>query len=154
MSKAPAVIGNATMPKPFSFSETTMRVQFLLIAAASFGLAACGDLTADVERAKQGAVELGQEALRAGADVLDTESACVLAGQSPAFCSCLSERLGPEVSSEQIDALSEMVRATLDGEGAQAETRTADGVNAQTREAIVQCATRSAIEGAVSEGAN
>ena len=131
-----------------------MRVQFLLIAAASFGLAACGDLTADVERAKQGAVELGQEALRAGADVLDTESTCLLAGQSPEFCTCLSERLGPEVTPEQIDALTEIVRATVNGEGVQPGAETTQGINAQTREAIVQCATRSAIEGAVSEGAN
>lgn len=126
----------------------------LFIAAASIGLVACGDLNADVERAKQGAVELGQDALRAGADVLDTESACVLAGQSPAFCTCLSERLGPEVTPEQIDALTEMVRATIDSEGVQASAETSQSVNAQTREAIVQCATRSAIEDAVTEGAN
>ena len=133
-----------------------MQVRVLFAAFAFVGLAACGDLNADLERAKQGAVELGQETLNAGAEVLDTRSACLLAGQSASFCGCLSERLGPDLTPEHVEALTEMVRATVNG---QAPPTAAEGVNpqnleTQSREAIVACAARAAIEGAATEGAN
>jgi hypothetical protein len=136
-----------------------MRVRLLFAAFAFVGLAACGDLNADLERAKQGAVELGQEALNAGAEVLDTRSACLLAGQSASFCGCLSERLGPDLTGEHVEALKEMVRATVNGQAPPTAAESADGVNpqsleAQSREAIVACAARAAIEGAATEGAN
>ncbi len=131
-----------------------MNVRLLVTGVAMFALAACGDLNADLERAKQGAVELGQDTLNAGADVLDTESACMLAGQSAAFCSCLSERLGPDITVEHVTALTEMVRASVNGEDQQTAAETANGIDAESREAVVQCATRAAIEGAVTEGAN
>mgnify|MGYP000225485672 CR=1 FL=1 len=136
-----------------------MHARLILATAALFGLAACGELNADLERAKQGAVELGQEALNAGAEVLDTRSACLLAGQSVSFCGCLSERLGPDLTAEHVEVLTDMVRASVSSESPGAAAESADGVHpqsleAQGREAIVACAARAAIEGAVTEGPN
>lgn len=133
-----------------------MQVRVLFAAAAFVGLAACGDLNADLERAKRGAVELGQEALNAGAEVLDTRSACLLAGQSASFCGCLSERLGPDLTAEHVEVLTDMVRASVSSEtpADAAEGAQSPSLESQSREAIVACATRAAIEGAVTEGPN
>lgn len=129
-----------------------MKIALLLLAAAALALTACGEVDNEIERAKQGALEAGQEALNAGADVLDTRTACLLAGQSEAFCGCLSERLGSDITPEHVGALSAAVRATLEGQPLETASQPSDGVDAQTREALVQCATRAAIEGAVTEG--
>jgi hypothetical protein len=138
-----------------------MHAKLILAAAALFGLAACGELNADLERAKQGAVELGQETLNAGAEVLDTRSACLLAGQSVSFCGCLSERLGPDLTAEHVEVLTDMVRASVSSEApAGAEERTesqsleSPSLESQSREAIVACATRAVIEGAATQGPN
>jgi formylmethanofuran:tetrahydromethanopterin formyltransferase len=126
----------------------------LILAATAVALAACGDLNADLERAKQGATALGKEALNVGADVLDTRNACLLAGQSESFCGCLSERLGSDITPEHVQALTEMVRKSVEGEAAETAAESVSGIDAQSREAVVQCAARSAVEGAISEGAN
>lgn len=129
-----------------------MRMGFFLLMAAALALGACGDINAEIDRAKQGAIEAGQEALNAGADVLDTRTACLLAGQSDAFCGCLSERLGSDITPEHVEALSAAVRATLEGQTLETASQAAEGVDAATRDALVQCATRAALEGAVTEG--
>ena len=129
-----------------------MQTKPLLLAAATLALAACGDVSNDIQRAKQGAIEAGQDVLDAGADVLDTRTACLLAGQSEAFCGCLSERLGSDITPEHVEALSAAVRATLEGQTLENASQATEGVDAATREALVQCATRAAIEGAVTEG--
>lgn len=137
-----------------------MHARLILAAAAIFGAAACGDLDVSLDRAKQGAVELGQDALNAGADVLDTRSACLLAGQSQSFCGCLSERLGPDLNAEHIEVLTGLVRAGVSGEapaaaeGAKSQSPESASLESQSREAIVACATRAAIESAMTEGPN
>jgi hypothetical protein len=130
-----------------------MKTLKLLFASVGFvALAACGDLSSDLENAKQEAAAMGREALEVAGGEVDTRSACLLAGQSEAFCGCLSERLGPEVTAEQISVVTDAVRATLAGETiAASETETAS-IDSTTRQAVVQCATRAAIEGAVTEG--
>lgn len=126
----------------------------LLLVATVLGLAACGDIEGDIERAKQGAIDAGQEALNAGAEVLDTRTACLLAGQSEAFCGCLSERLGADITPEHVEALTEAVRTSLDGQTIDVASDPAAGIAPSTREAVVQCAARATIEGAVQEGGN
>lgn len=128
-----------------------MRFGYLLTANA-LALAACGDITTELSRAKQGAIEAGEDVLNAGAEVLDTRTACLLAGQSEAFCGCLSERLGSDITPEHVEALSAAVRATLEGQTLETASQAAEGVDAATREALVQCATRAAVEGVVTEG--
>lgn len=127
------------------------RIQVLLASVGLIGLAACGDLSADLENAKNEVADIGREALESAGASLDTRTACTLAGQSEAFCGCLSERLGPEITPERIEAFTEAVRASVTGEGTSGDPAGADDA---TRQAVVQCATRAAIDGAVNEGAN
>ncbi len=128
--------------------------RIILFASAALALAACGDIAADLEQAKQGAVDLGQSALEMGAGAVDTRTACLLAGQSEALCGCVQERLGPDITPEHVEALTEVVRASLDGRGIEAAAQSAEGVDAATREALVQCTTNAAIQGVVGESAN
>lgn len=131
-----------------------MPARTFIAVAAALALSACGDIGADLEQAKQGALEVGQDALNAGADVLDTRTACMLAGQSAAFCGCLSDRLGADITPEHVEALTQAVRASIEGQPVEIATQTGSGVDAATRDALVQCATRAAIEGAITEGGN
>lgn len=126
----------------------------LLLAFAAFGLAACGDVASDLERVKQDAVEYGQQALEAGAGAVDTRTACMLAGQSEAFCGCVQERLGAEITAEHVEAIAQVARETLSGRGVEAAAQGAENIDASTRDAMVQCATHAAIQGAISEGGN
>lgn len=124
-----------------------------LVIGLMFALAGCGDAI-DIQQAKQGALELGGEALEAASGAIDTQTACVLAGQSPAFCGCLQERVGPNVTTEHLEAVSNVVRETLSGQGVETAAQNAEGIDAATREALVQCATHAAIQGAVNEAGN
>lgn len=125
--------------------------RIVLFVSAAFALGACGDIAADVEQAKQGAIELGQDVLEVGAGAVDTRTACLLAGQSEALCSCVQERLGPDITPEHIEILTEAVRASLDGQGVDAATQSAEGIDTATREALLQCTTTAAIQGAMGE---
>lgn len=125
-----------------------------LTAAAAFALAACGDLDASLEEAKQGAATIGQDVLEAGLGAVDTRTACVLAGQSEAFCTCASERLGPNITGEHVDAFRTAIAATINGEPLDAADADGEAIDPATREAIVQCATTAAIQGAVNEAGN
>lgn len=128
--------------------------KYMLIIAAAVGATACGDLSADVERAKQGAVTIGQDALDAAIGTVDTQTACVLAGQSEAFCGCVAERLGPDVTREHVEALRAAVEASVAGQGVETAGEGGEPIDAATRQALVQCATRAAIDGAVGEAGN
>ena len=116
-------------------------------------LAACGD-TSDLSDAKQGALELSEQALEAASSAVDTQTACMLAGQSQAFCGCVQERLGPDVTGEHVEALSSVIRQTMSGQSVETAARNAEGLDAATREALVQCATHAAIQSAVNEAEN
>lgn len=123
-----------------------------LLATAALALAACSDINTEIDRAKQGAIEVGQDVLNAGADVLDTRTACLLAGQKEAVCGCLSERLGPDITPEHMRALTTAVRASLGGQAPESASRASNGVETATQEALLRCATRAAIEAAAPEG--
>lgn len=125
----------------------------VLVIGLMFALAGCGEAI-DLQQAKQGAIELGGQALEAASGAVDTQTACVLAGQSPAFCGCLQERVGPAITTEHLEALSGVVRETLSGQGVETAAENAEGIDAATREALVQCATHAAIQGAVNEAGN
>ena len=128
--------------------------KYMLIIAAAVAATACGDLSADVERAKQGAVTTGEDALDAAIGTVDTQTACVLAGQSEAFCGCVAERLGPDLTSEHVEALRLAVAASVSGQGFEASGEGSEPIDAATRQALVQCATRAAIDGAVGDAGN
>jgi hypothetical protein len=103
---------------------------------AMVALAACSDL----DEAKQQAGGLGRQALEAATSAVDVRTACTLAGQSEAYCGCLQERAGSEISPETIEAIGTVVRRTIAGEGMEAAVEGATGLDQQTRDALVQCA--------------
>ena len=122
-----------------------MRV-FLIVATLA-ALAACGEAPSSLEEAKQGAIELGQQAVEVAAGAVDTRTACTLAGQSEAFCGCLQERLGPEIQPQHVEALTTVIRRTLEGQGVEGAIEGVQNIDAPTREALVAC-TASTVTGA------
>jgi len=125
----------------------------VLVTGLAFALAACGD-AADFQQVKQGALDLGGRALEAASGAVDTQTACVLAGQSEAFCGCVQESLGAELSGEHLEMLKNVVSESLNGDGLQAALETSGSLDAETRDALVQCATNAAVEGALGEAGN
>jgi hypothetical protein len=125
----------------------------VLVTGLAFALAACGD-AADFQQVKQGALDLGGQALEAASGAVDTQTACVLAGQSEVFCGCVQESLGAELSGEHLEMLKNVVSESLNGDGLQAALETSGSLDAETRDALVQCATNAAVEGALGEAGN
>jgi hypothetical protein len=125
----------------------------VLVTGLAFALAACGD-AADFQQVKQGALDLGGQALEAASGAVDTQTACVLAGQSEAFCGCVQDSLGAELSGEHLEMLKNVVSESLNGNGLQAALETSGSLDAETRDALVQCATNAAVEGALGEAGN
>lgn len=125
----------------------------VLVTGLAFALAACGD-AADFQQVKQGALDLGEQALEAASGAVDTQTACVLAGQSEAFCGCVQNSLGAELSGEHLEMLKNVVSESLNGNGLQAALETSGSLDAETRDALVQCATNAAVEGALGEAGN
>jgi hypothetical protein len=128
-------------------------IRTVLVASFALVLAACGE-AADLQQVKQGALDLGGQALEAASGAVDTKTACMLAGQTEAFCGCVQDRLGSEITGEHLEALETVVSESLSGEGLPAAIETAGNIDAPTREALVQCATTAAVEGALSEAGN
>lgn len=127
-----------------------MRIFTALITALA--LAACD--AAEVDQAKQ---DIASRVLESATNVVDTRTACTFAGQSEAFCGCMQERVGPRITREHIDAITGVTREALSGEGMESAARAAEHVDPQTRDALIQCAARTAIEagtGAPNETAN
>jgi hypothetical protein len=114
----------------------------IIVAFAMLALAACDQV--NLEEAKSGAADLGQRALEVAANAVDVRTACTLAGQSEAYCGCLQERAGSEISPEAIEAVGTVVRRTIAGEGMEAAVEGATGLDQQTRDALIQCAAQPA----------
>lgn len=123
-------------------------MRYVWVIGFALALAACGDL----QEAKQGAIEIGGQVVEAASGAVDTQTACTLAGQSPAFCGCVQERLGPELTAEHVQALTSVVRETLSAQSIEDAANAAE-IDPATRDAVVQCATHAAIQGAVNETA-
>jgi hypothetical protein len=119
---------------------------------ALFLLAACGD--ADIESAKQQAADWGGQAIGAATDVVDTRTACMLAGQSEAFCGCVQTRLGSDLTREHVESLTDVIGRAASGEGLEAAAEGVSSADPAVRDAIVQCATNAAVQGALGEGEN
>lgn len=130
-----------------------MRIFLTAVAAvAAVALAACGELGNEIERAKEQASELGQEAIRVADGAIGTREACLLAGQSAAFCTCLSDRLGPDITEEHVSAIAEATRTSVQSGGADIQSAV-EQLDPATREAFVQCGADAAVQAALSEAA-
>lgn len=145
--------GTARANLRHSGKATKRMMRTVLVTGLAFVLAACGDAT-DFQQIRQGALDLGGQALEAATGLVDTRTACVLAGQPEAFCECVQDNFGAELSGEQLEMLRNAVNETLNGQGLQAVLETSGGPDAETRNAIVQCAANAAVEGALGEAGN
>jgi hypothetical protein len=114
--------------------------------------AGCGDarLTESVGALKTAATDVAKDAVAAAGDVVDTRTVCVIAGQSEAFCGCLQGELGSRIEPGHIDALTGVVRATLQG-GVDEAVKSAAGIDPDTRAALTRCAVRGAVSEAVAQ---
>lgn len=99
---------------------------------------------------KQSAGDFAKEAAQTASGMVGVKTACTLAGQSEAFCGCVDERLG-SLDAGQLDALSKVVVETVRTGSIEAAAQSADGLGPETRQALVQCATRAAVTGVVGE---
>ncbi|MBX9746783.1 MAG: hypothetical protein K2X34_07770 [Hyphomonadaceae bacterium] len=120
----------------------------ILVALAALALVAACD------QIQEQASDIGGQALEAARGAVDTRTACVLAGQSEAFCGCVQERLGSEITQEHLDAITGVARRTVEGASVEAAAEEAQNIDPTTRDAIVQCATTAAIQGALGEAEN
>ena len=131
---------------------------FLRAASPCFFLAliACGSpevgaATSELKSAAKAAAgdafaELGV----AGGNLLTTQNACLLAGQSEAFCGCISTELGNTFDKSHIEGLVPALKASLGGDIAGA-AKEAGSIDPKTRAALVTCGTRAAISGAIGQ---
>jgi hypothetical protein len=119
------------------------------LLAATLLLSACGNSEGAVNAAGsllETGMAVAGDAAGAAAELADTKTVCVIAGQSAAFCGCLQNELGPRVDSVAVDALAGLVKATTDGGVVGASTALKD-VDPATRQALTRCA----VKGAASE---
>ena len=120
----------------------------ILIALAALSLVAACDVP-NLEQVQQDAAELGGQAMDAARGAVDTRTACMLAGQSEAFCGCVQERLGSEITQEHLDAITGVAQRTVEGGSLETAAEEAQNVDPATREALVQCATHAAVQSVV-----
>ncbi|OYU52703.1 MAG: hypothetical protein CFE27_04930 [Alphaproteobacteria bacterium PA1] len=124
-----------------------------LLLTAALALSACGqapnEAAATVKELKSSAVSVAGDAAKAVGEVLDTKLVCQLAGQSESFCGCLQTELGPKLKPEHIDAVTAIVKTSIDG-SIQSAVQTATSLDPKTRNGLVSCAAKAAISDAIS----
>jgi hypothetical protein len=124
-----------------------------MLLTVSLTLSACGQApneTAEtMKELKSSAVSVAGDAAKAVGEVLDTKLVCQLAGQSESFCGCLQSELGPKLKAEHIDAVTAIVKTSIDG-SIQSAVQTATSLDPKTRNGLVSCAAKAAISDAIS----
>ncbi len=124
-----------------------------MLLTVSLTLTACGQApneTAEtMKELKSSAVSVAGDAAKAVGEVLDTKLVCQLAGQSESFCGCLQSELGPKLKAEHIDAVTAIVKTSIDG-SIQSAVQTATSLDPKTRNGLVSCAAKAAISDAIS----
>eukprot|EP01038_Epipyxis_sp_PR26KG_P013288 gene13288-17801_t len=124
-----------------------------MLLTVSLTLTACGqapnETTETMKELKSSAVSVAGDAAKAVGEVLDTKLVCQLAGQSESFCGCLQSELGPKLKAEHIDAVTAIVKTSIDG-SIQSAVQTATSLDPKTRNGLVSCAAKAAISDAIS----
>ncbi|UPT62849.1 MAG: hypothetical protein M0D54_21420 [Hyphomonadaceae bacterium JAD_PAG50586_4] len=121
----------------------------LITTLAALALLSACDVPTNLEEAKQQAADIGGQVMDTARGAVDTRTACMLAGQSEAFCGCVQERLGPQITEEHVTAITTVARETLEGRSVEAAAESASNIDPTTRDALVQCATHAAVQGAL-----
>lgn len=129
-----------------------MRLRSVLAALAVLSVAACGEAGQAIGDMKSAAVDLGKEAAKAAAEVVDTKTACTLAGQNEAFCGCLQTELGAKISPAHIDAIASVVKQSIGGGSVEKAAEESPALDDKTRQAVISCGVKGAV-GAATESA-
>jgi hypothetical protein len=129
-----------------------VRMRTLIALAALFTLAACD--ASNLEQAQEDMAKLGGQAIDMASSAVDTRTACVLAGQSEAFCGCVQERLGARVTREHVEDITGVVTEAVQSGSIEGAARSAENIDPTTRDALIQCAANTAVQGIIGEGAS
>jgi hypothetical protein len=124
-----------------------MRRVLASVVLASLALGAMA--LAGCEQVADMAATAKKEAVKVAGDLVDTQTACTLAGQNEAFCGCLQTELGPRIEPAHLDAIVRIARETLTGGGVEKAVDGAASMDQKTKDALVKCSVRGAIGGAV-----
>ncbi len=119
--------------------------------AALIALNACD--ASNLEQAQQDMAKLGGQAIDVASSAVDTRTACVIAGQSEAFCGCVQERLGARITREHVEDITGVVTSAVQSGSIEGAARSASDIDPTTRDALIQCAANTAVQGMIGEGA-
>lgn len=119
--------------------------------AALIALSACD--ASNLEQAQQDMAKLGGQAIDVASSAVDTRTACVIAGQSEAFCGCVQERLGARITREHVEDITGVVTSAVQSGSIEGAARSASDIDPTTRDALIQCAANTAVQGMIGEGA-
>lgn len=118
--------------------------------AALFVLSACD--APNLEQAGQDLATIGGQALETASAAVDTRTACMLAGQSDAFCGCVQERLGARITREQIEDVTGVVGEAVQSGSLEGAAQSTENIDPTTREALLQCSTHAAVQNVLGAG--
>lgn len=118
--------------------------------AALIMLSACD--ASNLELAGQDLASIGGQAIESASGVVDTRTACMLAGQSEAFCGCVQDRLGARITAEQVEDVTSVVTEAVQSGSVEGAAQSAQNIDPTTREALLQCTTHAAVQGALGTG--
>lgn len=100
--------------------------------------------------AKAAAGDAIKEATGVAGGLMTTSNACLLAGQSEAFCGCLGTELGQALDTKHIEGITQIVKTGIGGD-VDAALKEAGNIDPETRAAVAKCGTRAAIAGAIGQ---
>lgn len=119
-----------------------------LVVLACLALGACDNAGSAI---KSSAGEFAKEATRTASGFVSLKTACTVAGQSEAFCGCVQERLGSRLDAAQLRGVTEVIVEAVKTGTLEGAAQNAGALSPETRTALVQCAARATVAGAVGE---
>jgi ABC-type phosphate/phosphonate transport system substrate-binding protein len=122
-------------------------LRMMAAALCALALAGCENTGTAL---KTTAGDFAKEAASTATGMVGLKNACTLAGQSEAFCGCLDTELGSKLDTAQVKDLSGVIIDTV-RTGSIEAAQTSPAVTPETKDALVKCAARAAVAGAIGE---
>lgn len=120
----------------------------VILGLACLVVAACDNAGSAI---KASAGDFAKEATRTASGMVSVKTACAVAGQSPAFCGCVDERLGSRLNADQLRGVTDVIVEAVKTGTLEGAAQNATALSPETRTALVQCAARATVAGAVGE---
>ena len=122
-------------------------LRMMAVALCALALAGCENAGTAL---KTTAGDFAKEAASTATGMVGLKNACTLAGQSEAFCGRLDTELGSKLDTAQVKDLSGVIIDTV-RTGSIEAAQTSPAVTPETKDALVKCAARAAVAGAIGE---